>query len=769
MTTPESTRTGQLPPRFKDLMQGCRDMVRSHLTPLFLTMLENADVALLDFASKAESNAAQGKFFEAMQELRRKRNLSEETFFKCVDRGFRNFINGTVAGGDADDTERGGYDADKLSLVDKQEVEAALPVQNMVAKASANYAEQLYGMNQRIAVVNGGARLKDADLPGGPVQLAEAARSAFNLLDMDGKTRMVIYAVFERYVMRELLGMYEEYNRRLVNAGVLQHLKYEIRKLHDPRKVRDSGRPAARGDAGRSEAAGTASAPGTGPGFATTIGEETFQSILELMARSRQLAGAMGGGDAAASIVSEAVAASSRNTMLDTIGTIQHEYSVAEANARFQHEVIANINVDTALLETLKATLVEERQRLYGGIDRRKVATADADIIDLVGMLFEYMLQDEQLPNAAKALLSRLHTPFLKVAILDRQLFTEKHHPGRRLLDMMAEAGARWVSEDDLERGIFPCMRAVVERILHDFKDDLGLFDELIADFSAHLREVEQKAQVIEKRTIEAADGQARLQNARARANDLIDRLLMGARLDAEAQAFLCQVWVEKLIFILLREREGEDSAAWKLAVKLGEDLVWSLNPQRDPAERDRLHDALPRLRTELRMGLAELQAYGRHDNERMFAQICAWQDAARGRAEQPLPEPVAAEASPAVAEAGAVTQAAQPPVEESLPPDVRDMVERLGALDFDTWFDLFEPDGRKHRLKLAWYSKISSNYMFVDAMGVKAAEYPQLELARMLVAGRARILELQDKPFLDRALETILGWLGRNKAETAE
>lgn len=773
MTPPEPTRTGQLPPRFKDLLQGCREMVRSHLTPLFLTMLENADVALLDFAAKAESNAAQGKFFEAMQELRRKRAASEETFFKSVERGFRDFVNGTASGDETGTAEAGGptgFDANKLSLVEKHEVEAELPVQNMVAKANANYAEQLYGLNQRLAVVNGGARLADAALPGGPVQLAEAARTAFNLMDMDGKTRMVIYAVFERYVMRELLAMYEEYNRRLVNAGVLPHLRYEIRKLHDPRKVRGDGRSGTAGAASETTVAGAGAHPST-PGFTTSIGEETFQSILELMARSRQTAADAGG--TAPVVVSEAVAASSRSTMLDTLGTIQNEYSVSEASARFQQEVIENINIDMALLEKLKSTLVEERQRLYGGVDRRRVATADADVIDLVGMLFEYMLQDEQLPNVAKALLSRLHTPYLKVAILDRQLFTEKHHPGRRLLDMMAEAGARWVSEDDLERGIFPCMRAVVERILRDFKDDLGLFEELIADFSAHLREVEQKAQVIEKRTVEAADGQARLQKARAQANGLIDHLLQGKRLAAEAQAFLRQVWVEKLIFILLRERESEDSAAWKLAVRLAEDLVWSLSPQTDAAERDRLHDALPRLRTELRMGLAELQAYGRHDNERMFEQICAWQDAARAKAEQPPAEQevieAAVSAAEPVAKAEAAPQSGPPPPEAELPEDVRHMIERLGTLDFDTWFEIIEPDGRKHRLKLAWYSKISSNYMFVDAMGVKAAEYPQLELARMLAAGRARILELQNKPFLDRALETILGWLGRNKDETAE
>lgn len=749
MTAQGPSRTGPLPPRFKELLQGCRQMTHSHLAPLFLTMLENADVALLEFASKAENNAAQSKFFEAMQELKRKRAELEQTFYKGVDGGFKRFINGTPD--DHSPESPVGHGAG-LRLVDKDEIEAALPVQNMVAKANATYSEPLYGLNQRLAVINGGGKLGEADLPGGPAAIAAAVRDAFNLLAVDAKTRMVVYAVFDRSVMRELRALYDEYNRRLVNAGILPNLKYEIRKQHDPRMVR-SDRPAP--------------GPGAPAQPQQTVGEEAFQTILELMARSHGRVPGSAAGSDVTEVVSEAVAASSRSTILGTIDSIQHEHSTAGAGARFQQEIIENIRVDAELLARLKETLVEERERLYGGVDRRRVAGADADIIDLVGMLFDYMLQDEQLPNAVKALLSRLHTPFLKVAIIDRQLFTQKHHPGRRLLDAMADAGARWVTEEDLERGIFPCMRALVERILREFKDDLALFDELLDEFNAHLREVEQKARIIERRTVETADGQARLQNARTRAVEVIETLLRTARLDAEARAFMQQVWGEKLTFILLRERDGEDSAAWQLATKLAERLVWSLGRHAEAAERDRVHDALPTLRAELREGLEQLQAYGRRDNDKMFAQICAWQDQALN--EPAAAETAAAETAAAIAPPASAAEAApEPPAMEALPEGLQAMIERLGGLAFDTWFEFLDPDtGLARRLKLAWYSKISSNYMFVDAIGIKAAEYNRIELARQLDAGLARIIEPQDKPFLDRALETILGWLGRNKAQT--
>lgn len=745
------TRHGPLPPRFKDLMQGCRQMARTHLVPLFASVFDNADVALLEFASKAESNAAQTKFFAAMQEFKRKRGDLEQIFFRAVDAGFRDFIKGETDGDGAGAAAL--PTPGRLSLVDKGEVEESLPLQNMTAKAHATYSEALYGLTQRLAVINGGSRLQDEHLPGGPAQIARAARDAFRLLDMDGKTRMVAYAVFDRSVMRELQGLYEEYNRRLVNAGILRNLKYEIRKQPDPRPVRPDSVAAG---ATSIPAAGGSSLQAAAGTSAQTVGEETFETIRELLAMRRTA----GGGGAAVPPPTEAVAASSRTSILGAIDSIQQAHSEAEATRRFNAEIVETVTVDQALLEKLKVALVDERQRLYGGVDRRRVASADADVIDLVGMLFDYMLQDEQLPNAVKALLSRLHTPYLKVAILDRHLFTDRQHPARRLLDAMAAAGARWVSEDDLDRGIFPCMRHLVERILAEFKDDLGLFDALEEEFADHLREVEQKAEVIEKRSVEMADGQARLQHARVRAQEEIDARLLHSQLRPEAQDFLRQVWMEKLTFILLREKGGEDSASWKLALTLADDIVFSLDRRGGEAARAELRAALPALRARLREGLEELRAYGRRDNDRLLAQITQWQDELLSQAE--VPQPPQPETAPR--EVRAQQEPAQP-----LSPELAATLERLGSLAFDTWFEFKEAGGvRTHRWKLAWYSKISSNYMFVDAMGVKAAEYPKMELAQLLCGGQARILTLEHKPFLDRALESILAWLGRDKTQAA-
>ena len=70
-------------------------------------------------------------------------------------------------------------------------------------------------------------------------------------------------------------------------------------------------------------------------------------------------------------------------------------------------------------------------------------------------MLFEYMLNDPVLPAVAKALISHLHTPYLKVAIIDRRLLTDSNHDARQLLDSLVEAGSHWIDERNLKRGIY--------------------------------------------------------------------------------------------------------------------------------------------------------------------------------------------------------------------------------------------------------------------------------------------------------------------------
>jgi hypothetical protein len=83
--------------------------------------------------------------------------------------------------------------------------------------------------------------------------------------------------------------------------------------------------------------------------------------------------------------------------------------------------------------------------------DEKRVETvrqADEDVINLVSMLFDFILDDDDLPMAMKALLGRLQIPLLKVAIIDKSFFNAEKHKARQLLNLLSKAGIGWNQKD---------------------------------------------------------------------------------------------------------------------------------------------------------------------------------------------------------------------------------------------------------------------------------------------------------------------------------
>ena len=261
---------------------------------------------------------------------------------------------------------------------------------------------------------------------------------------------------------------------------------------------------------------------------------------------------------------------------------------------------------------------------------------------------------------------------------------------------------------------------------------------------------------------MEAAAGQDKLQAARRRSHVEIARLLTERQICEEAQAFFSQVWAEKLMFILLREPEGEQSEAWELAVHTARDIINSIEPREDKAERARLEESLLALRQNIHDALYELSAYGADDNERMLEQIFRWQDAALSGSAATAAGAEASQA-PAAAESVVVAEP-EPKVVLPLSPEEHRHAERLDETDFGTWFEFRDAGGGSRRLRLAWRSQQTEKFMFVDAIGVKAATHDRTELAKMMHRGEVKIIEAADRPFLDRALGAVLRFLGREE-----
>jgi hypothetical protein len=391
-------------------------------------------------------------------------------------------------------------------------------------------------------------------------------------------------------------------------------------------------------------------------------------------------------------------------------------------------------------------------------ISREDLAEVDADLIDLIGMLFEYMLNDPVLPNAAKALLSHLHTPYLKVALIDRRLLVDSRHPARHLLDEMVEAGSLWVDETSPTRGIFPLMQQTVDRVLQEFTDDIGLFEELVESFKEGMQEQQRRADTVEHRTQEAARGREKLHLSKQRASRQVQVLLGRHPIPPALAQFLSTTWTDRLVFILLREHDGEDSASWRDAVVLAERLVGLFDPALAETDRRQQIAQIPRLRTEV---LGQVERMGSYSRTTV--------DALRALLDNPGAWGTVALPSPAVAlgrvAKGGISLGTLPTslpqadtgLESALSDAQKEMIERLRKMRYGTWFEFATGDGdAPRRIKLSWMSPLTSTCMFVDRAGVQAEIKTLRELADELLSGRAKVIPRPKHPFIDRALVSI-------------
>jgi hypothetical protein len=737
------------------VLEDCRDLVTKQLQPRLDKLFENSNTAFLEFAEKAQTGSSQIRFMEAMTVVQKDRSRIEEIFYREIGKSFSGFGTTTRSG-------KAGmfFDHETLSLQSKEDADIEVAVRNMAGSATLGSTLTIGAILQRLAVLNHGRKLQEMDIPGGPSCLARAFHAAVRDMALDHEIRLIVYLLFNRFVLSNTRLLYEEYNKRLLHAGLLPHLKYEVQRNPASATVPGPRR-------------NTASRTGHQARQNRSLSDELFDSVLDLIAQRNQHTDGRPGTNA------EPQDPLPQHEVVDAIQQLQYTRQQDAIEAVRSVTGLSAVDQHSRLVSTLLQRITTEREQLFLGIDRRRLPSADTQVIDLVGMMIEYMLRDENLPSMAKAELSRLHTPYLKIAIVDKSLFTDNSHPAHKLLNELALAGTRWVFEDSPERGIFPCIRQIVQRIIEEFENNLEIFTELLQLLHSNLKELENKAVAIEERSRQAATGREKLEQARSCAANAIESMVSNHQVPAELRKLLGDVWLDKLMFIYLREAGSDSSPSWKLAIRAIETIIWSVQPRTDETTRNELADRLPEIRTQTRQAMEMLDAYGRSDHGTQLALIHHLQDMAIAAVQeqelcQDVTKDIAGISADTRPEPVTATRATVPEPDQhkeheaeaiTLTPAEAAALAALEQVSFGTWFAIrTDRQQLPVHLKLSWYSGISGNYMFVNSMGVKVLMIRHHELASMLVSGAATIMTHEQQPFIQRTLHMIRQMLGGDR-----
>ena len=136
--------------------------------------------------------------------------------------------------------------------------------------------------------------------------------------------------------------------------------------------------------------------------------------------------------------------------------------------------------------------------------------------IELVAMLFDFIFETKDLPDSIKALIGRMQMPVLRAAMLDGAFFSKKSHPSRLLVNALAHAGIGWSPTMGHEDPLYRKIESIVHRVLDEFSEDIGLFDELRTDLEKFLEEEDRTAEAQIQSSAEEIDQRDRLEIAQS-------------------------------------------------------------------------------------------------------------------------------------------------------------------------------------------------------------------------------------------------------------
>jgi hypothetical protein len=311
---------------------------------------------------------------------------------------------------------------------------------------------------------------------------------------------------------------------------------------------------------------------------------------------------------------------------------------------------------------------------------------SDAVVADLVAAIFERLFADARLADAFKAQVGRLQLPVFKAAMQDRAFFTDRKHPIRALIDVMAQLGGAEASILIDGKAPVAWVAAAVERVVVEHGEDPGTF----ARAARHLGEI------LERHAEAALENDEDVQVIRRRE----------VQLDGMREATLAIAHRrEVMVFDYLAG--GEDSSEWKSDIEALDDLLWIMTPRFTLPERERMVSLLPSLAYRVRLGHVRAGMDGVRSAALVEEMKELHEELTRSRT--------------ATAPGRPLRKA--PPAEATVPsPDDYTATLSISSASLaeeglyrGAWFEFIDSDGARHRCRLNWMSPVQGTCLFKD------------------------------------------------------
>jgi Protein of unknown function (DUF1631) len=804
------------------LLNTCREMLIAQISGSLPDILGKLETELLDMSDISMEREARNTYQEASAAIAAKRNNFPYAFKWAMLDEFGAKLSGKPNKAAANEQ----VNLSSLSLLDKEDQDEDLTVNKVAKSIKESCGEELSALTRRVGKMMDKPDLDVVANPLGPDAIFNALQSASSELQTSVKAKMAIYTALEKHLAPEIKDLYEKINGHLVQNGILPQIQFSAGTPQSSKSYSST----------RASAATLVKAP-QAVDSSLTASPDLFATLQQLVTQQQSTGNFQtqlqrpGQGNTPLQTqlrtpghpmqqtpLGSQLSSQSRRprdpnaqmpgaTPMEALNNIQH----GDWGALAQQIGLDNVETSAAVASGSVNVLHEIRNTPIAD----NLGQVDAMTIDIIAMLFDYVLGDRRIPAVVRALLGRLQIPILKVAILDKAFFASKSHPARKLIDTIASAAIGIDADKAREDRMFKKIESAVEKVLGKFDSDMEIFVEVLADFEQFLEtdtaEIEKKSEDSTKFIQE----REKLEIGSLMSHKEVLRRTVGAKLPQPVEAFLSNPWATALS--ITYSDHGDESEQWNSMIATMDDLVWSVAPKANSDDRKKLVSLLPYLLKRLQegMNIANLQPSLR---DQFFAALVDCHSVAvkaglrsanpelsvstrtilNQGANVPVEEPaikhvsfdeaptalatkdgdkVKVETQETVDAAGNVSKF----VKRHVSRDNVDMVEiRLNEEDHSlavgrsddyneivtgmkrgAWVEFKIDDGRTNRARLTWVSPLKGIYLFTNHMGFsggagfKPISISPQALAAQLRSGQAEIIS--DSAMVDNAMSSMI------------
>ncbi len=707
-----------------ELLEQVRQLALVPLAEMFAEVVDGLVPSLMALAG--QSGPAASSFVDASHEVGRKREQVMARFRAHLANAWQALEAGRPLSVEYKLAQSGGA----YSLLSHQDLEVRLAVRRLADAVAYEWRPELMRLNTYMGLIAGGVKLDADTLPFGPHHIGAAVNEAFAPCTLAHGARVAIVEVCEAQWLIKVGALYATLEEGLVSVARSSHVaQLRPRKRSNIPSARTRSTPAD-ADAGESpdwiarffsrweESVPTPA--GSQDLHARGTSEVLPKALHQLLQGARKKDGSpLHAGPAQKRPLSQRELLSVLSLMQSMPGE-----SMSDAPAFMR-----------SLEDRLKWEVLAGAARL--GIDATAVRLdpLDEDAIDLVGMLFDVLLEECHLGGHIREMMLRLPVVYVKVALLDRDVFTRANHSARRLLNLLAEASEHCSGTEAAEMALLEQVEVAVTRLTRDFSENMEIFEAVEQSFGPQYAQYRRRIEIAERRATEMHRAHERRLDAGRLAQAELAARLRHREVPSTLKSFLEDYWAPYVGMVALRGEAGATDMAAALA--LGDGLLEELDLARTHGAGKPWLQAMRPAMTSMfsALGLA---------TEASAAVVLTLQQALQALAEDAvrLPELPQAESIPQLE----TEPEPQAWVESDVTPEVDEVTaDYFRQLPLGTWLDFVNRDGSVQSGKLSWISPISARLMFVNRRGSRFCVASASELAAMVQMERLRLHRDED------------------------